>query len=104
MRNGLLCKTVVGAGVVVGMAAPNVLAQDCQPQIVGSIGGRAYDVAVVGTMAYVANGAGGLLTVDVSDPATMTLQRRRRACCSMACTGKHDSWHPNPDSNWITTG
>lgn len=34
--------------------------------------GWAYDVEVSGSLAYVANGQGGLLIVDVSDPATIT--------------------------------
>jgi hypothetical protein len=48
--------------------AGTVSAQDCQPQITGSLGGSAYDVSVVGSTAYVADGS-GLSVVDVSDPA-----------------------------------
>ena len=73
MISGKNWRRTVVAMTIVGAATSAVSAQDCQPEIIGSIGGLARDVAVVGTTAYVANEASGLLTVDVSDPTNPTI-------------------------------
>lgn len=45
------------------------MAGECQPEIVSSIEGKPFEVAVVDSTAFVANGLEGLLIVDVTDPA-----------------------------------
>ena len=63
--------TMIGC---VASLAGTVLAQDCQPEVVGSIGGdSALGLAVSGGVAYVANGLSGLQVIDVSDAANPIL-------------------------------
>ena len=69
------------AVVVVLAACGNVGGQDCVPSFLSGIGGfngdpqtgPAYDVEIHNGVAYVAAGTGGLFTVDVSDPASISL-------------------------------
>lgn len=61
-------KTVFAATLVLFWAVRLAAAQHCEAEVLSQFGGVTQDIALQGTTAYVANGDGGLLIADVSNP------------------------------------
>lgn len=58
----------VGLLTASGAAGPPL----CEPELEAHLGGQANDIVVHNGLAYIANGLGGLLILDVSDPKAIT--------------------------------